>query len=809
MYIKSKININLLSIFLIFFLCNYSALGQLPSDLSKLKASQISDSQLIEFYQKAKASGQGEQEILLMFRQRGLPEDEIQTLSERLLSLNKVSSIEPASTVFSDSNTPRKLKLERTETANVGLDRSQSRVFGAELFSDASPFLIQNLNIATPANYKVGPTDELIIEVFGNNVFSQRLQVSREGFINVRYVGLLNVSGYTIEDVTSIVKNRLSSYIPALSTGATKIQISLGKIRSITVSVVGAVKKPGSLTIPSLTTLFNALYLTGGPLENGSMRKIELIRGNKKIVEADLYDFLTKGDQTANVFLQDNDLIRVPFAESLVQLTGHINRGGIYELLVKDKLSNLLEYAGGFEPDAYKARITGTRNGILKREIIDVAIDQFNQFVLNHGDSLHVGNIVDLFSNRVSVAGAVYKPGVYTWTKGQKLSDLIQKAAGLKDDAFLGQINILRTYDNLDKENLSVDYRAILSGKSDFELIKEDFVTVFSSYELKDSFYIKVSGEVKKPGLYRFADSLTIQQLILLAGGLTDKSVSSSIEISRLNKSFNPQILGSPRTEVIKLDRSSGLSRLDNDFKLLPYDEVFIRTDPSKRMLKKVSLVGEILYPGEYFLLNGEERLSSLLSRAGGFLPEANKAGVKIFRQTQAESVTKATKYLKQKLNDSTSSSEIYSLEGYKEIAVDPIKSLNDVDQSTDLILESGDEILVTSQKNTITILGNVLRPVSVPFSSRKVFKNYISSAGGFSNRARPGKSFVIYSNGRASKTKRIFGIFIKYPKIKTGSTIVVPAKREKDNKFDTAKASILVSGLAAIATTIAVLRGL
>lgn len=801
--------INRLFFVIVISLLSLSAEAQLPSDLSKIRSSQITDDQLFQFVQKAQSSGQSQEGILSELKQRGLPDAELLTLSDR------VANLMGADNTGNTSVAPNSGQTKRTSTATIKQNvetPTTSKVFGAELFSGTSPMFVPNLNIATPPNYKVGPGDELVLEVYGNNVFVQKLLVSREGFVNVKYAGLVNVNGTTIQDLVPLIKNRLSRFIPSLAGGGSKLNLSLASIRSISVNVVGAVKKPGTITIPSLATLFNALYATGGPLENGSLRNIELIRGNKKILEADLYDFLLKGDQSANIFLQDNDLIRVPFAKQQVQLTGLLNRTGIFEVKPTENLADLFEFAGGFSPLAYQGRVTGTRNGYLTKEVIDVPSNNFAEFALRHGDSLHVDALVDKYVNRVTITGAVYKPGYYAWEKGQQLTDLIQKAEGLKEEAFLGSINILRTFENLEKVNISVDLRAILKGQQSFELLNEDVVTIFSSYELKDKYNVSISGPVRNPGIFPYADSITLQQLILLAGGFTDKAIPTSIEIGRNKKEAGLGKNADAKVEIIKVSVNADLNKTGAEFKLAPGDIVSIKSDPLKIPQSKVLLSGKVLYPGTYVLESREDRLSSILSRAGGLLSIADENGVKVIRRNiiqDANALNKAAeKQTKNRKDSANNKPEELDYE-VTEIAVNLKSLLKSPGTSEDIILEDGDEVVIPQIKNVVTVTGEVLKPVAVQFTPGKSFKYYISSAGGFANKARKGKSFVIYSNGRSKRTTSFLGIVKNHPKVSPGSTVVVPTKPEKDGKFDPAKAGILISALSALVSTIAILKGL
>ena len=804
--------INLLLLFGACFILTVNSVAQLPADLSKIKSSQISDQQLTQIAQQAKNSGQSEQAVLQDLKQRGLPDTEIQALGARISGLMQTKGAEGNTTFENPVSKDRKLTTPNTASESKE-KKSSSKVFGAELFQEASPIFAPNLSIATPLNYRVGPGDELLLEVFGTNVFSQKAQVSREGFVNVRYAGLVNVNGITIEEVANLLKSRLSKYLPSLATGASRLQVNLGNIRSINVSVVGAVKKPGTLTLPSLATLFNALYATGGPLENGSFRNIELIRGNKKIITADLYDYLMRGDQSSNIFLQDNDLIRVPFTEHQIQVAGLLNREGIYELKPTETFANALQYAGGFKAGAYQGRVTGTRLGKLAKEIIDIPATQFSAFALQNGDSLYVDFLVNKYLNRITIKGAVFKPGVYAWQKGQQLADVIEKAAGLKEEAFLGRATILRTYENQEKENISVDLKAVLKGALKFELLNEDQITIYSSYELKDRFTVSISGEIRNPGIFPFADSITLQQLILLAGGFTDRAIPTSIEVARQKKQVDITQLGASSSELIQVSLSTDLTKVGADFYLQPNDIILVKSDPTKKPQITVRVSGLVLFPGTYTLESQQDRLSALITRAGGLLPNADKIGIKLIRKTYLADPADLNKIIKKQSNSTQDSvlakQQDLSNELLNEIAVEWNDNKSDYDPQRDVILEAGDEIIIPQLRNTITLTGEVLKPVSVQYLQNKSFKYYISSAGGFSAKAKKGKSFVVYSNGRSKKAGSFLGLFRTYPKILPGSMVVVPAKPARDGKFDPSKAGILVSALTTLATTIAILKGL
>jgi protein involved in polysaccharide export with SLBB domain len=791
---------------------SFSVKAQLPANLSTVKSSQLSNDQLLSLIKQGEASGQSQEDILRELKARGLPDAEISELTTRVTQLTRQQSGADAGSSLNAASAAR--RTNPTTQSPAAQSPTTSLVFGAELFSEASSLFVPNLSIATPPNYKVGPGDELLLEVYGSNVFTQKMVVSREGFINVKYAGLINANGVTMQDLQEIVRLKLIKYIPALASGGARSQLNLGSIRSITVSVTGAVKKPGTLTLPSLATLFNALYATGGPLENGSLRKIELIRGNKKLVEADLYDFLLKGDQSANIFLQDNDLIRVPFAERQVRLTGQLNRTGIFEVTEHEHLADLLFFAGGFKSDAFRGRINGSRNGNFQKEVIDIESQRFDAFTLNHGDSLHVGTLIEKYSNRVTIQGAVYKPGVYTWSQGQKLSDLIGKAAGLRGDAFLASATVLRTYDNLKKETFSVNLREGSKDATGFELLNEDVVTIFSSDELANKFTVTINGPVKKPGNFLYSDSLTLQQLILMAGGFTDFAMPTGIEIGRKQSVGQGGTAAAiDKVNVISLTLDADLT-IASDFLLQPSDFISIKTDPLKRSQSLVQITGEVLYPGTYVLGNRKDRLSTVIKRAGGLLSYADINGAKLIRKkllldnaSVKNVIVNMEESRKLSSGDSSLNKEVQEAFSNSEIALNLQKVLESPASVDDIMLEDGDEIFIPQVKNVVTVAGAVLKPVSVQFNSSKNFRYYLSSAGGYASRAKKNKVYVVLSNGQSRKARQVLGLFRNYPDVASGATIFVPEKPIKENKFDVAKTGVLISALTTLLTAFAILR--
>lgn len=794
-------------IFTVFLFSSTVAHAQIPTDLSKVKASQITDAQLMQFAQQAQSSGMTEDQLMQDFQRRGLPESELQVLANRLKGLMGSAGMSKDGDQDDDKSVKGNKRSYKGEMTQFKMPEKPSRVFGSELFSGSDPVFIPNLKIATPKTYEIGPEDELQLDVYGNNISSQKLVVSPDGMINVKYAGFVNVSGMSIEQAAAVLKARLTKFYPALASGGSKLQLTLANVRSIQVMVVGAVKKPGTVTLPSVATLFNALYSSGGPLDNGSFRNIELVRNNKVVAVADLYAFILRGDQSGNLPLRDNDVIRVPFAHTQVVLDGGLNRTGIFEVKKEESLQDALDFAGGFTKSAFKGRISGTRYTDIEKKVIDVAKDDFGRFALTHGDSLFVDSVVDRFENRVFVTGAVFKPGAYALESNMDLRDLIKKAEGVKEDAFTGRANMYRIRPDLTREFVSVDLKSILAGNSPFSLRKEDSLHVVSVLELRDNLTVTINGPVRKPGDVQFVDSMTLQGLILQAGGFLDDAAAVGIEIGRRKEGIDPSQKGVNTSEIIRVAMTKDLGQLGADIVLKPYDLVSIKTDPSKVKQVSVRLTGEVLYAGHFTLENPDERISSLLKRAGGPLPYADIEGAKLIRKKPKSDTAQirrlAASQMKTADEDSVKVDEAL-VEETTDVALNLQKAIEKPGSVEDIILQDGDELVVPMFNNTVAVSGAVLNPITVQYAEGRGFSSYVSAAGGYSNNASLKRAFVVYPNGSSSRTHSFLGIRT-YPKVKPGSQVFVPEKPESKG-LDTAKMGVFVSALTTITTTVVLL---
>jgi protein involved in polysaccharide export with SLBB domain len=778
------------------------ASAQVITDASQVKVSQISEAQLKQYLQQAADRGLTDQEVEAELLRRGLPPSELDELRSRIQRIRMADGAATSADTSSNSVSGSKRNQSRPQQYEpLLLAKKTPRLFGAELFSNARLSFEPDLRMATPRDYVIGPDDQLILNIYGVNLSQQTLKVSPEGTINVKYAGIVSVGGLTIEGAASLLRSRLTRYYPSLSSGQTKLELSLGNIRSIQVILIGAINRPGTYTLPSLATLFNALYVSGGPAENGSFRNIELIRDNKVIATADLYDFLVKGIQKGNVHLEQNDVIRVPYANLLVTLDGELNRPGIFELHPNETLANAIQYAGNFKSRAFRGRITGRRVADFERSVIDVPGDSLAFFKPQNGDEFLVDSIINRYQNRVMISGAVLKPGAYALQPSMTVKDLIDKALGLKEDGFDGRAILVRTRPDLTKEYVSVDLKSLIrDGKSGLLLQKEDSLHVASIFDLRDTTMVTINGAVRKPGSYRFEDSLSLKSLIMKAQGFADNATGGGIEISRRKRDVQNRP-GSSIVELITINSDKNLSDDVADVILKPFDIVTVKEDPYYKKQISVKVSGEVMMPAVYTLQSREERLSSLIVRSGGLLYTANVNGAKLIRQKKADIVDSSEiKRLFLTLKKDTTSSPVIEQvkKNTTEVAIDLAFILKHPGSEDDISLEEGDELVIPRVNNTISVLGEVYRPLDIMYEKGKSVNSYISNAGGVTRLANKGRTFVIYPNGSSAKITRVLGIFPHYPKMQPGSQIFVP-QRPKHQGIDVAKAGILVSVLTAV----------
>lgn len=797
-----KFILTLLSLFAALIMLH--AQGLLNQDLRQIHVDQLSDADIQLYYKKLQQAGISLDQALQMAAAKGMPASEIQKLRQRINLLATQSQ--------SSANNTKIPNVNRIDTANIDSFKIAKplidpKIFGAELFNSASLTFEPNTRLATPLNYIVGPDDDLEISVYGLQETNLSTSVNAEGTISIPSVGQIKVAGLSIDEATQRIKIAMQrTAYSSLQTGRSKLSVTLGNIRSIRITIIGA-NKPGNYTVSSLSTAFNALFLCGGPSQNGSFREIELIRNNKLYKKIDLYRFLVNGDQSDNVTLQDNDVIRIPAYKIRVDMEGYVKRPGIFEMLPGENFNNLLEFASGFADSAYRSTVKLTQFTDKEISVKDLNTANFSNYVPQQGDQIQVNKILDRYANRIKISGAVFREGTYELTPNMTVGDLINKADGLREDAYKSRGQIFRLKDDLSKELVSFDPAV----NTNILLKREDSVVIKSILELREDYFISIQGEVRLPGFYEYNDSLTVKDIILQAGGLTDAAYPQKIEIARLVQRDTLTFADVRASDIIEINGMEDFQNPAKNVYLKPNDVVTIRRKPGFLKLESVIVSGELQYPGPYVLQKREERVSDLLKRAGGFTPEAYPGGAFLKRYNLDDTIRLFKKQtienIQQQLNDSTSQLTQNIEREYDQIPLNFKKILENPGSPEDVVLKSRDELIVPKYTAQVKISGSVLFPTQIAYDKKYSFKDYLSSAGGISEAGRKSKIYIIAANGKAQST-RSFLFFRNYPEVTPGSEIIVPAKEEKVNRLTTGEVIGISSALASLAgVVIAILR--
>lgn len=801
-----------------------------PQNLSTLRVDELSDDQVRAFMRQVESTGMSDEQLEQVALARGMKPEEVRKLRERVEKIKKQDGLKETDKsttgIKKTESKGREFNFERDtlskeeekdpETeADKALSELRSKIFGASLFKNKNLTFEPNLRLATPGNYNIGPDDEIVIDITGDNEANYKLRVSPEGTIRIEYAGIVSVSGLTVEQATQKIKSRLASTYPGIRSGRTQVTIGIGNIRSIKVTLLGEVVKPGSYTLPSLATAFNALYASGGPTENGSFREIEVIRGNRVIGKLDVYEFLLKGFQTNNIRLQDQDIIRIPTYRTRVEFTGEVKRPAIFEAIKGESLQDVINFAGGFTTQAYSGRIKVLQNTEKERRITDVFSSEFNSYQPKNGDKYFAEPILDRFENRVKIEGAVFRPGAYELSKGLTLGLLIQKAEGVTEEAFMPRGYITRLKADNTSQLISFDLDKILAGTAaDIPLQREDVITISSIFELRDEYKVSIEGEVREPGTFDFSEGMSLEDLIIKSGGFKEGASPSRIEISRRVANSNVLSTAAVTARVFQVDVDQNLKLLGNKFVLQPFDIVSVRSETGYELQRQVRIEGEVLYPGTYTVVRKNERISDLVTRAGGLTALAYPKGASLKRpgpgskkttskneiDKSAEEVERLRKFqqLQGKAGDSTAIKEQEVIRNvYVGINLDKILAKPGSDY--DLTLEEGDTIRVPKQLQTIRVSGEVLSPNSIIYDKGKGFKRYVSEAGGFSDRSLKRRSYIVYANGSVKSTKKELLFFNNYPRVQPGAEIFVP-KKEVKRKLSATELVGITSGLASLA---------
>jgi len=794
----------------------FSLNAQSLSNLKNMNVDNLSDAQVGQLVQQMQSQGIAAGQIDQYAASKGASAEQAQKLKKRIVQYSgqEVKLDNRYQKSDNRSNMTEDEVIDGRGSENGELNSKQvalPKVFGTDIFKNAAMSFEPNLRLATPPDYVLGPDDEVLIDIYGLSEVSHKLYVSPEGTIRIPLVGVINVSGLTIAEARRVIKNRMTNTYKGLASGNTSVSINLGNIRSITVHVIGEVAHPGSYTIPSLATVFNALYQSGGSKENGSFRDIQVIRNNQVIRTMDLYDFLVRGKQH-DFRLQDQDVVKVLPYRNRVTLTGEVKTPAIFEMKSGETLQDLITFAGGFTEKAYRQSITGYRNTLKEQSVVSIENGDFQTFKTEPGDAYTVGKLLTRFENRVQISGAVYRPGVYALREGMKVKELLQLAEGLKEDAFVNSAVIFRKNNLGLSEVASFSPKAVLSGQNDIALQREDSIYIGSVLDMKEKDFVYISGEVLKPDKYPFGEGMTLKDIIVLANGFKNKANVGEIEVYRqitdiktLNENIN-------KAESFKIKMDSAMENTAT-FKLKREDRVVVRPIFGSENMKEVTIEGEVIAPGNYVLKSKKQRISDLLNQAGGLSAYAYAQGAFLTRKHRKEDVDqKAMEMIKKdaalKVKSRTSAIDSMQVEKQDVITSNIVdirleKIIRHTGSKYDLQLEEGDVLSIPKQLETVNISGQVLRSTSVRYQGKSL-GYYISSAGGFSAKALAGRTYVVYPNGSVDATSHFLG-FRVYPKVKPGASIVVPLKPEKKG-MSTAETIGITSSIVSMAALIATL---
>lgn len=686
---------------------------------------------------------------------------------------------------------------------------SEEQVFGRNIFNSNNLTFEPSNNLPTPANYRLGAGDEVIIDIWGANQVTIQETISPDGNISIDRLGLIYLSGMTVNQATSYLKKELNKIYAGLDDEdpSSLIKVSLGNTRTIQVNVMGEVYQPGTYALSAFSTVFHALYSAGGVSDIGSLRNIQVARNGKKIAEVDVYDFIMHGKTKDDIKLQEGDVIIVPPYEALVKIEGNVKRPMKYEMKNDETVATLLKYAGNFSSDAYTRSIKIIRQNGKEYQVFTVDDIDYSVFKIKDGDILTAEAILNRFENKLEIKGAVYRPGIYQYGGSlNTVKQLIEKADGVMADAFLGRAVLQRQREDLTREIIQVDLKAILGGtKPDISLQRNDVLYIPSIHDLQDLGNIEVFGEVARPGKYIYADNMTLEDLIIQAGGLLESASTVKVDVSRRIKDNKSTESASTIGQMFSFALKDGFI-IDGEagFVLEPYDQVYVRRSPGYQEQVNVSVEGEILYEGTYALTSKSERLSDLVLKAGKVTPYAYVRGAKLMRKANEEEIERMRDVVEMMQREmggaSMDSLKLEDIKTEYSVGIDLEAAINNPGGDADIVLREGDKLIIPEMVNTVKINGAVMMPNTVAYNKKMSVKDYISQAGGYSNGARKTKAFIIYMNGQVAEVKRS-----NKSVVEPGCEIIVPVKdKTKAEKWNIQTILGIASSLGSLGLTAA-----
>lgn len=659
-------------------------------------------------------------------------------------------------------------------------------VYGRDIFRNKNLNFSPSENLATPRNYRLGPGDEVIIDVFGRNQTTLRNTISPEGSINVDVLGPLYLNGMTVEEANTYLKKRLSQIYGGLSGGSgTDMRLSLGQIRTIQVNVLGDVTHPGTYVLSAFASAFHALYRAGGVQDPGTLRDIKVVRGDKVVGKLDVYEYLSKGSASSNIRLEEGDVILVSPYKMKVSMAGGVKRAMSFEMKEGETLADLIEYSGGFLNGYNSAAVTVYRQNPKGFEVRTVEEGEYGLFKLKDGDRVEVGLLQSLYENRITVQGAVYFPGTYELSENVHTAlQLIEKAGGLLPEAYTDRVVVHREHKDRSMEVFSMNLTEVLAGnRPDFALENNDEIYISSNYDLKEQGTMTIIGMVKNPGEYPFAENTTIEDFIIMAGGLLDGASTSRVDVTRRKKDADGMAATSDIGVLYSFSLEKGLADDGTrDFVLEPYDEVVIHQSPSYNVQRHFKVSGEVNFPGDYSLTSREEHVTELLAKAGGLTPFAYKSGARLIRVMTDEERRQGQDMVEiiESRVDTNDVGARKALEERYSVAIDLDRAIANPGGDEDVVLREGDELVIPGRSGVVRVHGAVMYPTAVNYDSDMRGRDYIEAAGGYAQNAASSKAYVVNMGGRAKRLR-------SGTKVEPGAEIYVPKKEEKKRKVDPA----------------------
>ena len=773
--------------FLILLLIFFTSIA-FSQDISQLKnvdVNSMSDDQIESYWSQIKKGGYTMAQVEVLGKAQGISATKIADFKRRVNSLGAINTVEnkaiEANSKVAVANESFGLKdgqVVKKNTDSVSL-------FGYDFFSNSKVSFTPSVNIAVPKNYQIGPGDEIMIDLWGASEITYKATVNNSGSIKINGIGFVFINGFTLENASKKIISKLKTKHAGISADRNSYNkintnITVSKIRTVQVNIIGEVKTPGTYALNSLSTVLNALYVAGGPTKMGTFREVQLVRANKVVATLDVYQYMLSGTQEGNLKLQDQDVLLVSPYKNLVSVEGAVKRAGVYELKDGQTLAELAEYFGGFTPIAYTNLLTVERLNGTQKEIREVAFTEAKDFVMQGGDKLVVQEILDRYENKITIQGEVYRPGSFEMFEKMTLKTLIEKAEGITPEAFLSRGLLVRTFDDTHKENIAFSVSEILNGSSIILLKARDQVRIFNKDELREKRTITIAGAVNTPNTFDFVDKLQIEDVIAMSGGLERGADPQVISVSRRLKDGSFKTL----SEVYAVSSDENLA-INNGkpFYIQPFDVIDVRYSKGYTAQKNVSISGEVKYSGSYTLINKNERISDLIERAGGFTEFAYVKGAALIRETKNKYAIDILKNMDNNQGDESNSDALKEMEANAtefKVGIDLEMILKNKGSDIDMFLREGDQVLIPSKRQTVKVSGMVLKPSLVQYKKGLSLRKYIFKSGGFAETAKKTKIYVSYANGDIKTVKRF--LFIKrYPELAPGATIYVPAKPVKE----------------------------